>query len=82
MIAGSEAEPSCLVARKREDDLASRTRSNNRVDFFWHAEIYKTASRAERRLCCKPRRAGQPLGAAEQKDSAVIALMALPPPDR
>ena len=49
------------------------------IDF---SRAEEARSRAERRLCCKPRRAGQPLGAAEQKASAVIALVALPPPDR
>ena len=76
------AEPPCLVARERKDDLAPRACGDDRIDFLRHAEIHKAAARAERGLCRKPCRAGQSLGAAEQKDSAVITLVALPPPDR
>ena len=76
------AEPPCLVARERKDDLAPRACGDDRIDFLRHAEIHKAAARAECGLCRKPCRAGQSLGAAEQKDSAVITLVALPPPDR
>lgn len=84
VIAGQRghAEPPCLVARERKDDLAPRACGDDRIDFLRHAEIHKAAARAERGLCRKPCRAGQSLGAAEQKDSAVITLVALPPPDR
>lgn len=68
------AEPPCLVARERKDDLAPRACGDDRIDFLWHAEIHKAAARAECGLCRKPCRAGQSLGAAEQKDSAVITL--------
>ena len=45
------AEPSFLVAGQRKDDLAPGSRRYDRIDLFRHAEIYQTASRAERARC-------------------------------